>query len=70
MIELKKRSLPMVKLYMPSTFMNSCGPDIQEKARRSGVEPGQMLVVCDDFTIPLKRMKFGYCRDRPVGTTD
>jgi len=55
--ELERQSLVSVKLYRPSTFMNSCGPDIAEKARRGGVEPSEILIVCDDFTLPLKRMR-------------
>jgi PTH1 family peptidyl-tRNA hydrolase len=55
--ELEKRGSLAVKLFRPSTFMNSCGPEIAEKARRNGVEAGEVLVVCDDFSLPLKKMR-------------
>lgn len=55
--ELERRSSVAVKLFRPDTYMNSCGPAIAEKARRNGIEPSDILVVCDDFALPLKRMR-------------
>ena len=55
--ELEKRASVSAKLFRPDTFMNSCGPAIAEKARRNGIEPAEILVVCDDFALPLKRMR-------------
>jgi PTH1 family peptidyl-tRNA hydrolase len=55
--ELGRRSSVAIKLFKPSTFMNLCGPDIAEKARRNGIEPSEVLVICDDFSLPLKKMR-------------
>ncbi len=39
--------------FRPSVFMNSTGLEVSTLARKKGLIPGDILVVCDDFSIPL-----------------
>ena len=44
-------------LYKPTGFMNTCGGPVQEEARRDGLMPQDLLVVCDDFMLPLGSLR-------------
>jgi peptidyl-tRNA hydrolase, PTH1 family len=44
-------------LFKPGGFMNSSGGPVAEAARRKGCEPQEILVVCDDFAIPLGSLR-------------
>jgi PTH1 family peptidyl-tRNA hydrolase len=44
-------------LLKPDSFMNSSGGPVAEMARRKGLEPQQILVVCDDFALPLGSLR-------------
>src|SRR3989344_3413267 len=46
-----------LELFKPSGFMNSSGGPVSESARRSGCSPQQILVVCDDFALPLGSLR-------------
>ncbi|MFA5138045.1 MAG: aminoacyl-tRNA hydrolase [Elusimicrobiota bacterium] len=41
----------------PHTFMNLSGEMVSGLARYHGVGPGEILVVCDDFSLPLGRLR-------------
>ena len=44
-------------LFTPPAFMNACGGPTAEAARQRGVGPEQVLVVCDDFALPLGALR-------------
>jgi PTH1 family peptidyl-tRNA hydrolase len=53
-------ALPGVILLRPQTygvFMNSCGSIVLKKSTEKGLSPNDVLVVCDDFSIPLKQLR-------------
>jgi PTH1 family peptidyl-tRNA hydrolase len=50
-------------LLMPMTFMNNSGLSVKKLADRQGIAPENMLIVCDDLTLP-----FGKLRLRPSGS--
>jgi peptidyl-tRNA hydrolase, PTH1 family len=49
-------------LLLPETYMNSSGESVGKVARYYGIEPQELLVVCDDIALP-----FGQLRLRPMG---
>ncbi len=49
---------PGVLLFKPSGFMNTAGASVAETARRKGISPFDLLVVCDDFSLPLGTLRF------------
>src|SRR5262245_43420728 len=55
--ELEKNPPGGSKLFKPDGFMNSSGVSVAEVSRKSGYAPGEILVVCDDFMLPLKQMR-------------
>jgi PTH1 family peptidyl-tRNA hydrolase len=50
-------------LLMPMTFMNESGISVKALAARTGISPEDILVVCDDLSLP-----FGKLRIRPSGS--
>ena len=62
---LAKVSIDQVEcsLLMPMTFMNNSGLSVKRLADRAGIVPVDILVVCDDLTLP-----FGKLRLRPSGS--
>jgi len=53
-IDLLKKDPPIgVKLFKPEGYMNSSGVSVAEMARKNGYGPSDILIVCDDFSIPL-----------------
>ena len=40
-------------LLKPPGFMNTCGGPTSEAAKKRGISPEEILVVCDDFSLPL-----------------
>jgi len=50
-------------LLMPTTFMNNSGVAVAQLARSKGIDPENILVVCDDLSLP-----FGKLRVRPLGS--
>jgi PTH1 family peptidyl-tRNA hydrolase len=54
---LKESGWKGAALLKPSGFMNSSGGPVAEAARHAGIEPGRILVVCDDFMLPLGAMR-------------
>ena len=44
-------------LFKPSGFMNTSGGPVQEQARRNGFAPHEVLVICDDFTLPIGSLR-------------
>lgn len=50
-------------LLSPLTYMNRSGTSVQEAVRFYQVEPADLLVVCDDFNLPLAKLRF-----RPKGS--
>jgi len=50
--------LPSVRLLKPdSVFMNESGGPVAELARKNGIQPEEILVICDDFTLPLGQLR-------------
>src|SRR5207244_1138471 len=41
----------------PSVFMNSVGGPVAEVARKKGYSAEDLLVICDDFSIPLPKLR-------------
>jgi PTH1 family peptidyl-tRNA hydrolase len=55
---LRENPPAMVRLFKPeSVFMNLSGGPVAELARKNGIVPGDILVICDDFTIPLGQLR-------------
>ena len=46
-----------VVLVKPQTYMNRCGDAVSALRRLETFGPGQVLVVCDDFTLPFSRIR-------------
>ncbi|MFA9454283.1 MAG: aminoacyl-tRNA hydrolase [Candidatus Aminicenantaceae bacterium] len=46
-----------VLLVMPQTFMNSSGRAVQSLADQGGIQTGRMVVVYDDFDLPLGEIR-------------
>jgi PTH1 family peptidyl-tRNA hydrolase len=44
-------------LYKPTGFMNTCGGPVTQAARERGYGPQDIVVVCDDFAIPLGNLR-------------
>ncbi len=55
---LEENPLPGVTLMTPDVFMNSSGTPVAEKASKKGLKPEEILVVCDDFMLPLTKLRF------------
>jgi PTH1 family peptidyl-tRNA hydrolase len=51
-------------LFKPTTFMNLSGAAVARALRYHNLEPGRLLVVCDDVDLP-----FGKLRLRPKGSS-
>lgn len=46
-----------LELLKPASFMNTSGTPVSERARKAGFLPQQILVLCDDFAIPLGTLR-------------
>lgn len=46
-----------VALCMPDVFMNTSGGPVAQLARKKGLSPEEVLVVSDDFELPLGRLR-------------
>jgi peptidyl-tRNA hydrolase, PTH1 family len=44
-------------LFKPTGFMNASGGPVAECARRDGRAPQEILVICDDFALPLGSLR-------------
>ena len=54
----ERETLPGVRLLKPdSVFMNESGGPVAELARKNGITPAEILVICDDFSIPLGQLR-------------
>jgi PTH1 family peptidyl-tRNA hydrolase len=40
-------------LFKPESFMNASGGPVAAYARQNGIAPQEILVICDDFMLPL-----------------
>jgi PTH1 family peptidyl-tRNA hydrolase len=54
---LKESRWDAVALFKPSGFMNCSGGPVAAAARHAGLGPEQILVVCDDFMLPLGSLR-------------
>lgn len=54
---LKEKPIPGVRFFKPKEYMNSSGVSVAEMARKNGYNPQEILVVCDDFSIPLGQIR-------------
>ncbi len=61
--ELKKHPPHGVRLFKPTGYMNSSGVSVLDIAQKSGFRFDEILVVCDDFSLPLKQRRI-----RPSGS--
>ena len=49
---------PAVRLFKPeAVYMNESGRPVAELARKNGISPAEILVVCDDFAIALNQLR-------------
>jgi PTH1 family peptidyl-tRNA hydrolase len=55
--ELKGDPPTGVKLFKPKGYMNSSGISVSEMVRKNGYRPEEILVICDDFSIPLGMLR-------------
>jgi PTH1 family peptidyl-tRNA hydrolase len=46
-----------VILAKPQTYVNLSGLAVQQITSRYGIKPGELLVVCDDFSLPLGKFR-------------
>ena len=57
-IEALEKQPPIgAKLLKSTGYMNSAGLSVYPIAQKAGIEPSEILIVCDDFSLPLKRMR-------------
>src|SRR5690349_9275932 len=54
---LNRDPIPRIRLMKPEGFMNSSGISVRETARMNGIKPEEIMVVCDDFSLPLRRLR-------------
>jgi len=52
--EIDNREIYLVK---PSTYMNDSGVAVLQAVEKFGVKPEELLVVCDDFNLPLEKIR-------------
>jgi PTH1 family peptidyl-tRNA hydrolase len=46
-----------VRLLVTESFMNESGHEVAREARKNGITPEQILIVLDEFQIPLRQVK-------------
>lgn len=46
-----------IPLFRPTGYMNTSGVSVASEVRRRGLSPGDLVVVCDDFSLPLGRLR-------------
>lgn len=46
-----------VEILKPLTYMNLSGEAIRSFCQESGIDPGQVIVVCDDTNLPLGKIR-------------
>jgi PTH1 family peptidyl-tRNA hydrolase len=52
------REIPLpVKILLPESFMNESGHEVAREAKRNGISPEEILVVLDEFQIPLRQVR-------------
>jgi len=52
------RGIPLpVRMLVTESFMNESGYEIAREAKRNGIAPEEMLIVLDEFQIPLRQMR-------------
>ena len=61
---LKKEKPDGIQLYVTDVFMNTSGVPVAQLVRKKGWSPEDVLVVSDDFELPL-----GHLRFRPKGSS-
>jgi PTH1 family peptidyl-tRNA hydrolase len=49
--------LSEISSFLPVSFMNESGRDVAHEAKRNGISPAEILVVLDEFQIPLRQVK-------------
>ena len=54
---LEEGEKPSALLFRPDSFMNTSGGPVSQIARKKGIQPNEILVVCDDFAIPLGTLR-------------
>ncbi len=47
-----------ITLLSPLTYMNRSGTSVEQAVRFYRLEPADLLVVCDDFNLPLAKLRF------------
>jgi len=53
-IQIAQREIQILK---PSTYMNLSGEAVRSFCEEFGIEPGQVIVVCDDTNLPLGKIR-------------
>ena len=52
------RDIPLrVSILLPDSFMNESGHAVVREAKKKGIAPEEILVVLDEFQIPLRQIK-------------
>jgi PTH1 family peptidyl-tRNA hydrolase len=54
---LKEEKWTGMELFKPSSSMNLSGGPVAEIAHRNGFSPKEILVICDDFALPLGSLR-------------
>ncbi len=58
-VELLEKEKPEgVALYIPDVFMNTSGVPVAQLMRKKGWQPEELLVISDDFELPLGSLRF------------
>jgi PTH1 family peptidyl-tRNA hydrolase len=52
------------ELFIPDSYVNASGIEVAKKVRYKKLSPAELLVVCDDFAIPLETLRI-----RPGGSS-
>jgi peptidyl-tRNA hydrolase, PTH1 family len=53
----KLEPFPLVRFFEPGCFMNESGREVAQEIRRHGFSTDQVLMVLDDFEIPLGKVR-------------
>ena len=44
-------------IFQPQTFMNSSGSSVNAAYKSLGIQPGDLIVICDDLDLPFGRLR-------------
>ena len=55
--QLEKEKFSRIDMFRPTGFMNASGTPVLMEAHRRGLKAEELLVICDDFSLPLGTLR-------------